>query len=93
MHPRAQVPVAPGYQVPFAAKVRQEAGVATAAVGLITTPTQAESIVKAGQADLVLLGREMLRSPHWPLHASAELGAPLPGPLPYERARPFGTNT
>ncbi len=90
-HPRAQVPVAPGYQVPFAARVRAEAGVATAAVGMITEARQAEEIVEKGQADLVLLGREMLRAPHWALKASAELGVPLPGPRPYERARPYFT--
>lgn len=89
-HPRAQVPVAPGYQVAFAAKVRAEAGVATAAVGLITEARQAEEIVEKGQADLVLLGREMLRTPHWALKASVELGFPLSGPRPYERARPYG---
>ncbi|MRR12451.1 NADH:flavin oxidoreductase/NADH oxidase, partial [bacterium] len=65
MHPRAQVPVGPGYQVPFAARIRSEARVATAAVGLITTARQAAAIVESGQADLVLLGREMLRTPHW----------------------------
>ena len=91
MHPRAQVPVGPGYQIPFAARIRAEAGVATAAVGLITTARQAADIVERGQADLVLLGREMLRSPQWALRASAELGTPMPGPRPYERARPFGT--
>ena len=88
-HPRAQVPVAPGYQVPFAARIREEAGVATAAVGLITGAHQADDIIERGQADLVLLGREMLRSPFWALRASAELGSPLPGPDPYERARLF----
>ena len=87
------MPVGPGYQVPFAARIRAEAGVATAAVGLITTARQAADIVESGQADLVLLGREMLRSPQWALRASAELGTPLPGPRPYERARPFGTAT
>ncbi len=91
MHPRAQVPVGPGYQVPFAARIRSEAGVATAAVGLITTARQADDIVESGQADLVLLGREMLRSPQWALRAAAELGTPVPGPRPYERARPFST--
>lgn len=90
-HPRARVPVGPGYQVPFAARIRAEAAVATAAVGLITTARQAEEIVASGQADLVLLGREMLRSPHWALHASADLGVPLPGPYPYERAKPFSS--
>ena len=89
MHPRAEVPVAPGYQVPFAARVRAEAEVPTAAVGLITRALQAETIVARGEADLVLLGREMLRTPQWALRASAELGTPLPGPRPYERAKPF----
>ena len=91
MDPRAQVPVGPGYQVPFAARIRAEAGVATAAVGLITTPRQAADIVEHGHADLVFLGREMLRAPQWALQASCELGTPLPGPRPYERARPFGS--
>jgi 2,4-dienoyl-CoA reductase-like NADH-dependent reductase (Old Yellow Enzyme family) len=91
MHPKAQVPVGPGYQVPFSARIRAEAGVATAAVGLITTARQAADIVENGQADLVLLGREMLRTPQWALRASAELGKSLPGPRPYERARPFGS--
>jgi 2,4-dienoyl-CoA reductase-like NADH-dependent reductase (Old Yellow Enzyme family) len=91
MHPRAQMPIGPGYQVPFAERIRAETGVATAAVGLITTARQAADIVERGQADLVLLGREMLRTPQWALRASAELGTPLPGPRPYERARPFST--
>lgn len=93
MHPRAKVPVAPGYQVPFAAQVRAGAGVPTAAVGLITRPAQAEEIVATGKADLVLMGREMLRRPHWALSASADLGSPLPGPRPYERARPYNSET
>ena len=67
-----------------------EAGVPTAAVGLITEPRHAEAIVSSGQADLVLLGRELLRTPQWALTASAELGVPLRGPRPYERARPYG---
>jgi len=91
MHPKAVVPVAPGYQVPFAWRVREESGVPTAAVGLVTTSRQASEIIESGKADLVLLGREMLRTPQWALRASAELGSPLPGPRPYERARPFGT--
>jgi 2,4-dienoyl-CoA reductase-like NADH-dependent reductase (Old Yellow Enzyme family) len=93
MHPRAQVPVGPGYQVPFAALIRSEARVATAAVGLITTARQAAAIVENGQADLVLLGREMIRTPHWALLASAERGTPTPGPRPYERARPYYSAT
>ncbi len=72
--PGAPVPVAPGYQVPFAARVRAEAGVASGAVGMITQPEQAASIVAGGQADLVLLGREMLRNPYWPQKAARALG-------------------
>jgi len=93
MHPTARIPLAPGYQVPLAAKIREEASVPTAAVGLITRPAQAEEIVATGKADVVLLGREMLRKPHWALEASADLGSPLPGPHPYERARPYNSVT
>lgn len=89
MHPQAVVPVAPGYQVPFAARIRKEAEVATAAVGLITEPLQAEEILVSGHADLVLLGRELLRNPHWPLAASGQLGAAQEGPRQYLRARPY----
>ncbi len=89
MHPKAVVPVAPGYQVPFAARIRREASVATAAVGLITEPLQAEEILVSGHADLVLLGRELLRNPHWPLAASGQLGAAQEGPRQYLRARPY----
>jgi len=86
--PHQKVPVAPGYQVPFAARIRREAGVATAAVGLITDPVQADSVVRDGAADLVLLGREMLRRPHWPLYAAHALGVEGPWPPQYLRARP-----
>ena len=89
MHPKAVVPVAPGYQVPFAARIRREASVATAAVGLITEPLQAEEILVSGHADLVLLGRELLRNPRWPLAASEQLGAAQEGPRQYLRARPY----
>jgi 2,4-dienoyl-CoA reductase-like NADH-dependent reductase (Old Yellow Enzyme family) len=65
----------PGYQVPFAAKVRQEAGMATMAVGLIVAPAQAEEVLQQGSADLVAIGRELLRDPFWPAHAAEELGA------------------
>jgi 2,4-dienoyl-CoA reductase-like NADH-dependent reductase (Old Yellow Enzyme family) len=82
--------VAPGYQVPFAARVRREARVATGAVGLITEPAQAEAIVRGGEADVVLLGRELLRDPHWPLRAARALGAAGPWPPQYLRARPEG---
>jgi len=84
--PGATIPVGPGYQVRFAERVRREAGVATGAVGLITTPEQADAIVRAGQADLVLLARQLLRDPHWPLRASKALGTPMPWPVQYERA-------
>jgi 2,4-dienoyl-CoA reductase-like NADH-dependent reductase (Old Yellow Enzyme family) len=82
----AQVPAKPGYQVPFAAAVRREANMATAAVGLITEPAQAEAIVASGQADVVLLARELLRDPHWPLHAAKELGVKVELPAQYARA-------
>jgi 2,4-dienoyl-CoA reductase-like NADH-dependent reductase (Old Yellow Enzyme family) len=87
---KAKVPVAPGYQVPFAERIRREADIATAAVGMITTPAHADQIVRAGQADLVLLAREMLRDPYWPLHAARELGCAAPWPAQYLRAAPTG---
>ena len=71
---KAKVPVGPGYQVPFAERIKREADVATAAVGMITAPAQADQIIGAGQADLVLLARELLRDPYWPLRAARELG-------------------
>jgi 2,4-dienoyl-CoA reductase-like NADH-dependent reductase (Old Yellow Enzyme family) len=86
--PYARVPVGPGYQVGFAERVRREAGVPTAAVGMITTPSQAAGIVAEGRADLVLLARELLRDPHFPLRAAAELKAEGPWPRQYLRARP-----
>jgi 2,4-dienoyl-CoA reductase-like NADH-dependent reductase (Old Yellow Enzyme family) len=70
----ADIPVAPGFQVPFARRIRTEAGVASGAVGLITEPKQAEEILTEGSADVVLLARELLRDPHWPLRAAYELG-------------------
>ncbi len=81
--PKAQIPVAPGYQVPFAAAIREEAGLATAAVGLITDPVQAEEIIASGSADAVCLGRQLLREPYWPLRAAHELGAEVEWPAPY----------
>ncbi|HOX24528.1 MAG TPA: NADH:flavin oxidoreductase/NADH oxidase [Candidatus Krumholzibacteria bacterium] len=83
--PSAAIPVAPGYQTPLAARVRAGAGIATGAVGLITEPAQADAIVRNGEADLVLLAREMLRRPHWPLHAARALGQPPPVPPQYLR--------
>ena len=85
--PHAEIPLGPGYQVPFAAAIRREAGIATGAVGLITDAVQAEQIVGTGQADAVLLAREMLRDPYWPLHAARRLGHDAAWPLPYERAK------
>jgi 2,4-dienoyl-CoA reductase-like NADH-dependent reductase (Old Yellow Enzyme family) len=85
--PDARVPAAPGYQVPFAAAIRERAGIATGAVGLLTEPAQAEAIVAGGQADLVLLARQMLRDPYWPLHAAHALGDAAPWPVQYLRAR------
>ena len=86
--PDAQMPVGPGFQVPFAERLRREAGIATGAVGLIVSPHQAEHILRTGQADLVLLGRELLREPEWPLRAARELGAEGPWPRPYLRGKP-----
>ena len=84
----ATIPLSPGYQVPFARRMRQDGGIATGAVGLITAPTQAEAIVTSGDADLVLMARELLRSPRWPLEAARALGVSIPWPPQYERARP-----
>ena len=86
--PRQQIAPGPGYQVAFAARVRRAAGVPTGAVGLITEPKQAADILADGSADVVLLGRELLRDPHWPLRAAAELGGQVHWPDQYLRARP-----
>jgi len=84
----AKIPVGSGYQVPMSERIRREAGIATAAVGLITDPAQADQIVRTGQADVVLLARELLRDPHWPIRAARALHVkPLPEPPPqYARA-------
>src|SRR4051794_5716937 len=87
--PNQRITVGPGYQVPFSAAVRSQVGIPTGAVGLITEPVQAEKIVADGEADVVLLARELLRDPHWPLRAAAELGADIDWPAQYLRARPF----
>lgn len=84
--PRAEIPLGPGYQVPFAARIRAEAGLPTGAVGLITDPQQAEDILAQGSSDLVLLGRELLRNPRWPLAAASALRAEIPWPASYARA-------
>ncbi len=82
----AKIPVGPGYQTRFAEQVRCEAGVATATVGMITSPVQADHIIRSGQADLVLMAREMLRDPYWPMRAARELGYKTPWPAQYLRA-------
>ena len=87
--PGVSIPVGPGYQVPFSAQVRSEAGIATGAVGLITEPKQAQDILAAGEADVVLLARALLRDPYWPLHAAQQLEvepASTPWPPQYLRA-------
>ena len=86
--PGAQIPAGPGYQVPIAERIRHDAGMATAAVGLITDPKQADAIVREGRADLILLGREFLRDAYWPAHAAEALGQThtLRAPDQYARA-------
>ncbi len=86
--PQQALTPSPGYQVPFAAAIREQAGIATGAVGLITEPEQAEQILEQGQADVVLLGRELLREPYWPLYAARALGDDVSWPDQYARARP-----
>jgi len=86
--PNARITVAPGYQVPFAARIRREAGIATGAVGLITSATQADEIIAGDQADVVLLARQFLRDPYFVLHAADELGVSASWPAPYLRAAP-----
>ncbi len=82
----AKIPLGPGYQVPFAERIRRETGMPTGAVGLITTPQQADEIVRSGQADMVLLAREFLRDPYFALHAASALGE-KPAPPPQYAAR------
>jgi 2,4-dienoyl-CoA reductase-like NADH-dependent reductase (Old Yellow Enzyme family) len=86
--PNAKIPVGPGYQVPFAERIRREASIATAAVGMIIEAQQADEIIRAGRGDLVLLARELLRDPYWPAHAARALGhkEAVPPPAQYARA-------
>jgi 2,4-dienoyl-CoA reductase-like NADH-dependent reductase (Old Yellow Enzyme family) len=86
--PQQQIVLRPGYQVPFAQRIRAEAGIPTGAVGLITEAEQAEAILQDGSADIVLLARELLRDPYWPLHAATALGAEVAWPVQYQRAKP-----
>jgi 2,4-dienoyl-CoA reductase-like NADH-dependent reductase (Old Yellow Enzyme family) len=85
--PNAMVPVKAGYQVSFSEAIRREAGIATGAVGMITEAKQAEEIIAQGKADVVLLARQLLRDPYWPLHAAAKLGVDVAWPKQYERAK------
>jgi 2,4-dienoyl-CoA reductase-like NADH-dependent reductase (Old Yellow Enzyme family) len=87
---QAPIPVGPGYQVPFSEKIRARTGIRTGAVGMITSPAQAEQIIATGQADVVLLAREFLRDPYWPLHAAAQFGVKSTWPEQYLRAAPHG---
>jgi 2,4-dienoyl-CoA reductase-like NADH-dependent reductase (Old Yellow Enzyme family) len=87
--PHQQIPAGPGYQVEFSQRIRTATGIFTAAVGMITDAMQAETIVVTGQADLVVMARQLLRDPYFPLHAANELRyADIHWPLQYERARP-----
>ena len=86
--PYAKIPAGPGYQVQFAERIRKEANIPTAAVGMITEPAQANDIVSNDQADLVFLARELLRDPYWPVHAAQTLDEAASWPVQYLRAAP-----
>jgi 2,4-dienoyl-CoA reductase-like NADH-dependent reductase (Old Yellow Enzyme family) len=88
--PDAKIPVGPGYQTEFAERIRREAGIKTAAVGMITSAEQADHIIRTHQADVVLLAREFLRNPYWPLHAAQALHQTAQWPVQYLRAAPKG---
>jgi 2,4-dienoyl-CoA reductase-like NADH-dependent reductase (Old Yellow Enzyme family) len=91
--PWAKIPAGPGFQTGFASRIRHEAGIATATVGLITSPAQADHIIRTGQSDVVLLGRELLRNPYWPLNAAQALGQATSWPPQYLRAAPPGSTS
>jgi 2,4-dienoyl-CoA reductase-like NADH-dependent reductase (Old Yellow Enzyme family) len=84
---QVNIPVGPLYQVPFAEKLKREAGILTGAVGMITTPAEAEAILTEGRADMIIFARQLLRDPYFPMHAARELAVDLPWPVQYERAR------
>src|ERR1700720_1134942 len=88
--PHAKIPVGPGYQVAFAERIRREAEIMTGAVGMITSPVQAEHVIRTEQADAVIMAREFLRDPYWPLRAARELDQPIAWPVQYLRAAPNG---
>jgi 2,4-dienoyl-CoA reductase-like NADH-dependent reductase (Old Yellow Enzyme family) len=90
--PEQSISIKPGYQVPFAQRIREEAGISTVAVGLITEAQQAEQIIASGQADIVALARGMIFNPRWPWHAAIELGEEPTFPVQYERAHPAMRN-
>ena len=87
----AKIPVGPGYQTQFAEQIRREAAILTGAVGMITSPVQAEHVLVTGQADAVVIAREFLRDPYWPLRAARELGQAISWPVQYLRAAPEGS--
>jgi len=89
--PHAKIPVGPGYQTAFAEQIRREANILTGSVGMITSPIQAQHILATGQADAVIIAREFLRDPYWPLRAAHELGQPISWPVQYLRAAPEGS--
>lgn len=91
--PHAIIPAAPGYQTRFAQRIRHAANIMTGAVGLITSPVQAEQIIATDEADAILMAREFLRDPYWPLRAAQELGQSISWPVQYLRAAPRGTQT
>ena len=82
-----KITVGPGFQVPFANAIKHEAGIPTSAVGLITTPAQAQHIIETEEADAVFMAREMIRNPRWPLHAAQELGVSIEWPVQFERGK------
>ena len=84
--PHVKIPLGPGYQVPFAARIRRDAGIATGAVGMITEPRQAEDILERGEADVIIIAREFLRDPYFPRRAAQELGEKIDPPKQYQRA-------
>src|SRR5262249_28502285 len=91
--PHAVIPAAPGYQTPFAQRIRNEAKILTGAVGMITSPAKAEHIINTGQADAILMAREFLRDPYWPLRAAQELRQSVSWPMQYLRAAPRDAHT
>jgi len=88
---RARITTGPGYQVPFAERIRRDAGIATGAVGMITTAAQADEIIRSERADVVLLARQMLRDPYFAAHAAQERGVAFSWPIQYIRAAPAGS--